>query len=138
MDKLSSEKRSWNMSRIRHKNTRPEIIVRSVIHNLGYRFRLNRRDLPGCPDIVLPKYSTVIFVDGCYWHRHRGCKKSTTPKTNTEFWEAKFKANKERDRKVRKELKSIGWNIVTVWECKTVDQDELSQYLKKKLGEMKI
>jgi DNA mismatch endonuclease (patch repair protein) len=85
------------MSRIKDRNTKPEIIVRKALHRLGYRFRLHRKDLPGRPDIVLPKYKTVIFVHGCYWHRHKGCKYAYTPKSRVEFWERKFKENSERD-----------------------------------------
>ena len=112
-----SEKRSRNMSAIRSKNTKPEIAVRKLLHSMGYRFRLHRKDLPGSPDIVLPKYKTVIFVHGCFWHRHENCKYATTPKTRREFWENKFSANKIRDQKIHKEIKILGWKSIIIWEC---------------------
>jgi DNA mismatch endonuclease, patch repair protein len=117
VDKLTPERRSWNMSRIRSKNTKPELIVRSLLHRMGFRFRVNRKDLPGKPDIVLPKYMAVIFVHGCFWHRHTGCKGATTPSTRREFWEKKFKANTDRDKRNRRELKKAGWNVIVLWEC---------------------
>jgi len=112
-----SEKRSRNMSAIRSKNTKPEIAVRKLLHSLGYRFRLHKKNLPGSPDIVLPKYKTVIFVHGCFWHRHENCKYATTPKTRKEFWENKFSANKKRDQKILKEIKNLGWKSIIIWEC---------------------
>ena len=93
VDNLTQEKRSWNMSRIKDKNTKPELVVRSILHRMGYRFRLHRKDLPGKPDIVLPKYKTVIFVHGCFWHRHKGCKYAYQPKSRVDFWQKKFKGN---------------------------------------------
>ena len=119
MDKLTPEKRSWNMSHIKSKDTKPEIRVRSFLHKSGFRFRLHRTNLPGKPDIVLPKYKTVIFVHGCFWHRHSGCKKSTTPKTRIEFWEAKFRENVKRDNRNLRALESEGWNVIVIWECET-------------------
>jgi len=118
MDRLSTEQRSWNMSRIRAKSTKPELIVRSILHRLGFRFRINRKDLPGKPDIVLPKYKTVIFVHGCYWHRHKGCKKATTPKKNHDFWVNKFNENITRDQRNQAELEQLGWGVIILWECK--------------------
>ena len=112
-----SDQRSRNMSAIKSKNTKPEIEVRKLLHSLGYRFRLHRKDLPGTPDIVLPKYKTVIFVHGCFWHRHENCKYASIPKTRTEFWENKFKENIKRDQVNQKNLYKLGWNIVIVWEC---------------------
>ena len=112
-----SEARSRNMSAIKSKNTRPEIIVRKFLHSKGYRFRLHRKDLPGSPDIVLPKYKTVIFVHGCFWHRHEGCKYKTTPKTRKEFWENKFNENIKRDKNNFKELKKLNWKVLVIWEC---------------------
>ena len=96
-DPLSKEKRSWNMSRIRSRNTTPEILVRSLLHRLGFRFTLRRKELPGKPDIVLPRHRTVLFVHGCFWHRHQGCRGATTPGSNTAFWRKKFRRNVERD-----------------------------------------
>lgn len=118
-DIYTEEKRSEVMSRVRSGNTKPERIVRSVLHRLGYRFRLRRKDLPGKPDIVLPKHETVVFVHGCFWHQHPGCKKATIPKQNRAFWESKLARNVERDKEVREELTDLGWNVVTIWECET-------------------
>lgn len=117
MDNISSEHRSWNMSRIKSKDTTPERIVRSFLHHNGFRFRLHVKDLPGHPDIVLPKYKTVIEVRGCFWHRHPGCRQATTPSTNIDFWQEKFKRNVDRDRNNEKRLNELGWNLIVVWEC---------------------
>ena len=113
------------MSRIKGKDTKPELIVRSQLHKMGFRFRLHRKDLPGKPDIVLPKYKTVIFVHGCFWHRHENCKYSSTPKTRKEFWENKFKENVIRDKSHQKKLSSIGWKIIIVWECEIKEKNLL-------------
>ena len=113
-DRLSRERRSWNMSRIRGKDTQPELTVRSTLHRAGYRFRLHRKDLPGRPDIVLPKYRTVILVHGCFWHRHKGCRFAYTPKSRTAFWNEKFSGNVERDRRSVRELRRHGWRVITV------------------------
>jgi DNA mismatch endonuclease (patch repair protein) len=133
MDSLSPERRSWNMSRIRAKDTRPERLVRSLLHSLGYRFRLNRKDLPGRPDIVLPKYRTAIYVHGCFWHRHEGCSLAYTPKSNLKFWIKKFTRNEERDAEVAAALKETGWKQVVVWECETGDEAALARRLKTSL-----
>ena len=117
MDIYSKEKRSWNMSRIRAKDTMPERVVRSFLHRNGFRFRLHVKNLPGMPDIVLPRYKTVIFVHGCFWHRHKSCPKTTTPSTNQDFWEEKFQQNVERDRREQTELKKQGWRVIVIWEC---------------------
>lgn len=132
-DRISEERRSWNMSRIRGKDTAPELIVRSLLHRMGFRFRLHRKDLPGRPDITLPKYRTVVFVHGCYWHRHAGCRLAYTPKSNTEFWKKKFAQNVSRDRRNAAALKKLGWNVITVWQCETEDLEALGQRLKKLL-----
>ncbi len=119
-DKISQLHRSWVMSRVKGRNTKPELIARSLLHQLGYRFTVNgpkNRKLPGKPDIVLPKYKTVIFVHGCFWHRHPGCKHATTPKSNTEYWVSKFKRNIERDRANVETLKELGWQVFIIWEC---------------------
>jgi len=118
-----SEQRSRNMSAIKSKNTKPEIKVRKVLHSMGYRFRLHRKDLPGSPDIVLPKYKTVIFVHGCFWHRHQNCKYASTPKTRQEFWNKKFNENINRDKINQEFLSSKGWKIIIVWECEIKDKD---------------
>ena len=136
MDSLSKEKRSWNMSRVKSKNTAPEMRVRSALHCAGYRFRLHVKDLPGKPDIVLPKYKTVIFVHGCFWHRHTNCSDATLPKTNTQFWEQKLQGNVDRDKKEQDELKKLGWQVVVIWECQLNSLDiilpNLALDLKKK------
>ena len=129
MDRLSKERRSWNMSRIRGKDTKPERLVRSLLHRMGYRFRLHRKDLPGRPDIVLPKYRTVIFVHGCFWHRHTGCRYAYTPKSRIDFWKRKFRDNVRRDRRSCRELEATGWTVVVVWECGTADMDALADRL---------
>ena len=112
-----SEQRSRNMSAIKSKNTKPEITLRKLLHSMGYRFRLHRKDLPGSPDIVLPKYKTVIFVHGCFWHRHENCKYATTPKTRPAFWESKFNENIRRDRTNQNNLIKLGWKVLVIWEC---------------------
>jgi DNA mismatch endonuclease (patch repair protein) len=135
VDSLSKEKRSWNMSRIRSKDTKPEKIVRSLLHRMGYRFRLHMQDLPGKPDVVLPKYKTVIFVHGCFWHRHPKCKYAYTPKSRIEFWEKKFADNIARFKIVKKELKHLQWNVFVIWECELSKQEsvvnKLEKYIKK-------
>lgn len=105
------------MSRIRSNNTKPEKRLRSLLHRVGYRFRINVKQLPGSPDIVLPKYRTVIFVHGCFWHRHVGCKYAYTPKSRIEFWENKFRSTIERDQKKANALETSGWQVLVVWEC---------------------
>lgn len=118
-DKITKEHRSWNMSRIRGRDTRPERVVRSVLHSLGLRFRLHLTNLPGCPDIVLPRHRTVVFVHGCFWHRHAKCKYAYSPKSKIDFWNDKFEQNIARDCSVQMELKSLGWRVIVVWECET-------------------
>ncbi len=117
IDKITKEERSKNMSRIRSRDTKPEIILRSHLHQRGFRFRVCRKDLPGKPDIVLPKYKTVIQVNGCFWHRHEGCKEATVPKTRTEWWLEKLNKNVSRDREVEAQLQELGWRVLTVWAC---------------------
>lgn len=116
-DHLDTAKRSWNMSRIRGKDTKPEIAVRKMLHAAGFRFRLHVKELPGKPDIVLPKWKTVVFVHGCFWHRHEGCKDTTTPKTRTDWWLEKFNKNVANDLKKRRDLEDAGWKVLVVWEC---------------------
>jgi DNA mismatch endonuclease (patch repair protein) len=138
MDRLTKEHRSWNMSRIKGKNTKPEMIVRKMMHERGYRFRLHCKDLPGCPDIVLPKYRTVIFVHGCYWHRHKGCRLAYIPKSRVAFWTDKFSGNVERDRKHKAKLKKLGWNVGVIWECETQDRDILYGCIKEIMNGGKV
>lgn len=129
MDRISEERRSWNMSRIRGKDTKPEILVRSLLHRAGFRFRLHSSKLPGKPDIVLPKYHTVIFVHGCFWHRHKGCKYAYTPKSNIGSWESKFESNVKRDAEVKSQLEKIGWKHFTVWECELNTNEDVDNFL---------
>ena len=116
-DVHSQETRSYNMSRIKAKDTKPELLVRKYLFCKGFRYRVNVKDLPGKPDIVLPKYKTVIFIHGCFWHGHEGCKYFVIPKTRTEWWTEKIRKNKERDQQEHEALRKTGWNIITVWEC---------------------
>jgi DNA mismatch endonuclease (patch repair protein) len=116
-DRISKEKRSWNMSQIHSKDTKPELVVRNILFNSGFRYRLHKKDLPGKPDIVLAKYKKAVYINGCFWHRHEQCKNASKPKTNSLYWENKIKATVERDKKYFFELKSLGWDVVTIWEC---------------------
>jgi DNA mismatch endonuclease (patch repair protein) len=140
MDRISKEHRSWNMSRIKGKDTKPELIVRSILHKMGYRFRLNGKVskkyhpkgvLPGKPDIVLAKYKTVIFVHGCFWHQHEGCMKSHIPKSNTEYWKKKLEKNVKRDIDVMNELTAIGMNSLVIWECELSNTKKIQNLVKK-------
>lgn len=126
--------RSWLMSRVRGKNTTPELVVRRTAHSLGYRFRLHRRDLPGTPDLVFVRKRAVIFVHGCFWHRHKGCSKTTTPKSRVEFWKNKFNANVRRDLRTRTDLETAGWRVLTIWECETVYIKSLAKRISAFLG----
>lgn len=131
-DSLSAERRSWNMSRIKGKNTKIELAVRRYLFNRGYRYRLHVRNLPGKPDIVLKKYKTAIFVHGCFWHRHSGCKDATTPKTRTDFWEKKFQVNTRNDKINTELLEQMGWRVIVVWECQIAGsfKDTMSELIK--------
>lgn len=129
MDVFSPEKRSQVMSRIRSKDTKPEKTVRSILHKLGFRFRINLKDLPGKPDIVLPKYKTVIFVHGCFWHRHEGCKYAYTPKSNADFWNKKFSLNLQRDKDIQNKLEKRGWKVLTIWECEIKEIEKTPELL---------
>jgi DNA mismatch endonuclease (patch repair protein) len=127
-------KRSALMSRVKGRNTKPELIVRRAVHSLGFRFRLDGRKLAGTPDLVLPRLKKVIFVHGCFWHRHEGCPKSTHPKTRRRFWRSKFNANVKRDARNEAELKRLGWEVFVIWECETEDERRLRTLLKEFLG----
>lgn len=129
MDNLTKQQRSWNMSRIKGSNTGPERIVRSILHRMGYRFCLYRKDLPGKPDITLPKHRTVIFVHGCFWHRHKGCKDATMPKTRCDFWREKLEGNAARDKIKQSALRALGWHVSVVWECETESMVKLNRKL---------
>ena len=127
----SPEKSSTRLAAVRSRDTAPELLVRRMLHRMGLRFRLHRRDLPGCPDIVLPRWSTVVSVSGCFWHRHSGCRYAQDPHRNPEFWQTKFARNVERDRENRGELRSRGWRVVTVWECETKSPARLLRRLRR-------
>jgi len=129
-DVMTSEQRSRCMSRIRGRNTKPELQVRSCLHRLGYRFRLHDAQLPGHPDIVLPRYRTVVLVHGCFWHRHEGCGYAYVPKSRQAFWETKFKNNTARDRAIEQKLESLGWGVVVIWECQTRNASALTESLR--------
>ena len=132
-DIFSTENRSDVMSKIKSKNTKPEKVVRSLLFSLGYRFRLHVKDLPGKPDIVLPKYKTVVLVNGCFWHGHENCKDAGIPKTNSQFWYDKISKNKERDKRVLNELEQAGWKVLVIWECQINDKEKLISFLKSEL-----
>ncbi|MEE5072108.1 very short patch repair endonuclease [Pseudomonas laurylsulfativorans] len=117
--------RSDIMRAVKRAHTAPEIVVRQALHALGLRFRLHRRDLPGSPDIVLPKFRTVVFVHGCFWHRHPNCRYATTPKSRQEYWLPKFEANLERDARKEAQLRELGWRVLVVWECETKSLEAL-------------
>jgi len=121
--------RSRIMRSVGRTSTKPEMIVRRSLHALGLRFRLHRKDLAGTPDIVLPKFRTVIFVHGCFWHRHEGCSKTSIPKTRVDFWTAKFLQNVARDRRNEDLLRAAGWRVIAIWECETRDRKELDHTL---------
>lgn len=122
MDVHDKKTRSYNMSRIKGKNTKPEEIVRKYLFSKGFRYRKNDKRLPGTPDIVLPKYKTAIFVNGCFWHGHKKCRYFVIPKTNTDFWLNKINTNIERDKRKQEALKELGWNVIVVWECELKKQ----------------
>ncbi|NCC80305.1 MAG: DNA mismatch endonuclease Vsr [Clostridia bacterium] len=117
MDKISPEARSRNMSRIRGKNTEPEKYIRRLLYHAGFRYRIHFRELPGKPDMYFSKYRTILFINGCFWHRHEGCRFATTPKSNREFWESKFSRNVERDKAVYEKLEKEGYKVIVIWEC---------------------
>lgn len=129
VDRLTAEKRSWLMSRIRGKHTGPEMITRSVAHALGLRFRLHRKDLPGRPDVVFPQHKVALFVHGCFWHRHPGCRLASMPKSRPDFWQAKFDANVARDAAAERALSDAGWRVAIIWECETRQEDVLTARL---------
>lgn len=130
-DIMSKEQRSFLMSQVKSKDTKPERIVRSLIHGLGYRFRLHSKSLPGKPDIVLPQHKKVVLVHGCFWHRHARCRKSRLPTTNVIFWHNKISGNIDRDRLIRRKLKALGYKVLVVWECQTSNLDKLEERLRK-------
>ncbi|MDR0807761.1 MAG: very short patch repair endonuclease [Gemmobacter sp.] len=133
VDHLTPEARSLNMAKIRGKDTGPELLVRRVAHALGLRFRLHRRDLPGTPDLVFPGRRIALFVHGCFWHRHPGCRRAYAPKSRVEFWQAKFEGNIARDARKQEELTTRGWIVVTIWECETRDLDRLHEIIRERI-----
>jgi DNA mismatch endonuclease (patch repair protein) len=136
MDIWPQDKRSEVMSKIRSKDTKPEIFLRSNLHNLGYRFRIHRKDLPGKPDIILPRYNTIIYVHGCFWHYHKDCKEGKIPETNSNFWKEKLYKNVERDKHNQLACEKLGWKVFVAWECEIENNiNELIIQIKQKLNE---
>lgn len=131
MDTISPTQRSEIMAKVRSKNTRPEMIVRRLVHGLGYRYRIHRKDLPGTPDLVFPVRCKVIFVHGCFWHRHKGCALARMPKSRQEFWGPKLAGNAERDARQARALRRLGWNVMTVWECEVRDLEKLERRIRR-------
>ena len=131
VDTVSPEVRSRIMARVKSKDTRPELLLRRLLHGLGYRYRLHRRDLPGRPDIVFPSRKKVVFVNGCFWHSHSGCPRATRPVANREYWLAKLKNNSERDERNLSLLEESGWQTATVWECQLADLEAVAQRMTK-------
>ncbi len=134
---MTPEQRSRCMAAIRGKDTKPEILVRKFLFSKGLRYRLNNRKLPGSPDIVLKKYKTVIFVDGCFWHGHEGCKYFRLPKSNTPFWEAKITRNIERDKETTQALTALGWKVIRIWECELRNKSNREAALNKLFNDIK-
>lgn len=130
----TDEETSARLAKVRQKNTKPELIVRRLLHHLGHRFRIQARDLPSSPDIVNRKRKWAIFVHGCYWHRHPGCPKTTTPKRNREFWLAKFEANQARDSRAQSDLEALGYRVLVIWQCETKDLERLEARLRHSSG----
>jgi len=127
MDNLSTELRSHHMRGVRRQHTKPELVVRRLAHALGFRYRLHRKSLPGSPDLVFPRYRKAIFVNGCFWHGHEGCRYGTVPKTRTEWWLAKIADNRARDARAIEGLSDLGWSSITIWECETRKSEGLSE-----------
>jgi DNA mismatch endonuclease, patch repair protein len=130
-DRITPERRSWNMSRIKGRDTGPEIRVRSLLHRLGLRFTLHNTTLPGKPDIVLPRWRTVIFVHGCFWHRHAHCPNNVMPKTRPDFWEQKLGGNVARDERNFSSLRRLGWRVRVIWECEVADEAKLRRCVRR-------
>lgn len=134
---LSTEKRSRIMRSIRGKDTGPELIVRKLAHSLGYRYRIHRKDLPGSPDLVFPRHRLAIFVHGCFWHQHAGCRHGKLPKTRPEYWLPKLERTKERDRLAVDALQEMGWRTLIIWECETGNREILKSHLQAKISSCK-
>ncbi len=135
VDHVDQEKRLLILAAVHSKDTSPEMGVRGIVHRLGYRYRLHVKALPGCPDLVFPSRRRVIFVHGCFWHRHPKCRYSTSPKTCEEFWQAKFVSNVARDRRARRELKRMDWAVLTVWACELKKPNKLTERLNEFLSD---
>lgn len=131
---MASESATNKMRSVRLRDTAPELVVRKLLHGMGLRYRLHKKGLPGTPDIVLDRFSMVVFVHGCFWHRHPGCKYSSTPKTNQDYWLPKFEANIERDARKEEALRALGWRVLVVWECETRDRAKLESRLRREFG----
>ena len=134
MDTLSPLERSERMGRVRSKNTKPELAVRRLVDSLGRRYQLHRTDLPGCPDLVFPRRKKVIFVHGCYWHRHGGCPNARLPKSRLDFWQPKLEANAVRDGRNARRLRAKGWGVMVIWECQVKNAAALANRIKRFLG----
>jgi DNA mismatch endonuclease, patch repair protein len=134
MDKLSAERRSANMRQVRSKDTNPELVLRRLLHRLGYRFRLHCKDLPGKPDLVFPARRKVIFVHGCFWHQHSGCREGRVPGTRLEYWAPKLARNQQRDQAAQSALEELGWQFLVVWECELKDTTAALRTVKRFLG----
>lgn len=134
MDTLAPGQRSARMALIRGKDTKPELLVRRLVHSLGYRYRLHRRDLPGTPDLVFPRHAKVIFVHGCFWHRHKGCALARLPKSRGEFWLPKLEGNAERDTRNNRALRQLGWGMMTIWECQLRNTAKLTDRIRRFLN----
>ena len=137
-DTVDREKRSEIMSRVGSRDTKPELVVRRIAHGLGFRFRLHRKDLPGRPDIVFPRYRSVIFVHGCFWHRHPYCKYASSPKTRVEYWENKFRGNVVRDARNETLLRNLGWRVMVIWECEIKDGKAVAERISSYLGQASV
>lgn len=131
MDTITKQQRSINMSKIRSKNTSPEVIVRKILLGMGFRYRLHLASLPGKPDVILKKYKTAIFINGCFWHQHKNCKRSSIPKSNKDYWVPKLENNIQRQKENISQLKRLGWKPLIIWECEVKKIDELTQKLSK-------
>jgi DNA mismatch endonuclease (patch repair protein) len=131
VDNLSAAERSKIMARVRSKDSRPEMLVRRLVYAQGYRYRLHARDLPGCPDLVFRRREKVIFVHGCFWHRHQGCALARMPKSRLDFWEPKLEANKQRDARNKRKLAREGWKVLTIWECQLKDTARLERTIRR-------
>jgi DNA mismatch endonuclease, patch repair protein len=135
MDRLTPQTRSRIMSRVRGKNTLPELVVRKIAYSLGFRFRLHQKNLPGSPDIVFPKRRTAIFIHGCFWHRHPGCNRASVPQSHTDFWQLKLGRNVERDQAAITALEEMGWHVAVIWECETTNPDTVKELLRRILSD---